>query len=453
MRSHLFYIVGTLAIIGALGLGATGKYSYVASSFANLDSGSETMNDLSAVYRAFFKPSSIQVEGLKDKFDEVAVANGSSRKPANKTPKKIRILLMPGHEPGYGGAVYKDLKEREMAVALVNNMKNLFEQDGRFEVIVPRTNSAWAPEFDKYFNEHWAEIQDFQAGQKEEMIRLTNSGSLVKLDNGIYHNSAPTDVATRLFGINKWANENQVDIAIHAHFNDYPRDRENAPGDYEGFAIYVPEEQYSNSKTSKFIAENIHKRLAKFFSESNLPSESGGVVEEQQLIAIGSYNTVEAPSMLIEYGYIYEPQFKTAAVRKAAFQDLANATYLGVLDFFKSGEESVKSKKTKNNNGDDDSDEQSLVYEWKKSFNKDAVALDSSLSADSYALQKALTLEGVYPPAGKSRYDCPISGQFGPCTEKALSDFQKVNGIKGEVGRVGDKTRKILNTKFGLEII
>ena len=148
------------------------------------------------------------------------------------------------------------------------------------------------------------------------------------------HNDAPKDVALRLFGINKWANEHKVDIIIHIHFNDSGPRRAGAPGEYNGFTIYTPERQYSNSQASMDIAKRVFKRLSKMFSVSNLPGEDAGVVEDQELIAIGSSNTVDAASLLVEYGYIYEPQFRVPAVRVMVLRELAFQTYLGLADFF-----------------------------------------------------------------------------------------------------------------------
>lgn len=430
MRGHAFYIIAVIAIVGFLSFSALGKMDFVARTL--IYSGS---NDLATVYRAFFEPAKIQVNSLKDKYKQADQPSAS----------KVKILLMPGHEPGFGGAEYRDLKEREMNVELVKKIQQIFVDDPRFEVIVPRDNNEWAPEFSKYFTDHWSDIVDFQTGQKEEMIRLLGNGGLSRVEDGVVHNKVPGEVALRLYGINKWVNDNNVDIAIHVHFNDYPRSNQNSPGDYNGFAIYVPENQYSNSKTSKTIADRIQARLGKYFTTSNLPKESGGVVEEQELIAIGSYNTVDAPSMLIEYGYIYEPQFKNSFVRDAALNDLALATYTGVKDFF-----------VGNNEDSDDaqvSAGRSVSYKWQRSFSKELVAKEASLTDDVYHMQKALMGKGLYPPSGKDLTDCPISGQFGPCTEAALKNFQKQNGITGEVGKVGSKTLKALNDQFGVEVI
>lgn len=430
MRGHAFYIVGVIAVVSVLGLSAFNKVNFITQSFVY-----SSDNDLATVYRAFFEPAKIQVSSLKGKYKQAEKSDAP----------KVRILLMPGHEPGFGGAEYRDLKEREMNVELVKKIQNIFENDPHFEIIVPRDNDNWAPEFSKYFTERWSDIVDFQTGQKEEMIRLLGNGGLSKVQNGVVHNKVPGEVALRLYGINKWVNDNNVDIAIHVHFNDYPRGNQSSPGDYTGFAIYVPENQYSNSKTSKTVADSIQLRLGKYFTTSNLPKESGGVVEEQELIAIGSYNTVDAPSMLIEYGYIYEPQFKNSFIRDVALSDLAEATYMGVKDFFVG--------KNENSDAAHVLAGRSMSYKWQRSFNKELVAKEASLTDDVYHLQKALMGKGLYPPSGKDLTDCPISGQFGPCTEAALKNFQKQNGITGEVGKVGSKTLKALNDQFGVEVI
>jgi hypothetical protein len=148
---------------------------------------------------------------------------------------------------------------------------------------------------------------------------------------------ARTDVALRLYGINKWENENNVDIAIHVHINDNPRRNPTGPGIYSGFTMYVPEKEYTNSPTTKAVAETIFKRLAKYNPVSDLPIEDNGIVEEGDLIAIGAHNTANAASMLIEYGYIYEPQFQDKTVRLETLKDMAFQTYLGLQDFFGSG--------------------------------------------------------------------------------------------------------------------
>jgi N-acetylmuramoyl-L-alanine amidase len=372
-----------------------------------------------------FSHNSITVSQLQEKYN--AVATGQP---------KVRIMLVPGHEPNFGGAEYGKIKEREMTVELAKDLERLLKNNPHYEVITSRDEQIWNPSLQDYFTNHWSDIIAFFKDRKSEMSRLVSNGKVSTIDNGIYHVSAPQDVAIRLYGINKWVNDNKVDIAIHIHFNDYPRKNASEPGKYSGFTIYVPEKQYSNSTTTKTIADSVFKRLSKYNPVSNFASESLGVVEEQNLIAIGSYNTVDAPSMLIEYGYIYESQFTDEKVRSSALNDLAFQTYLGLQDFF-GGPNDVSLAY----------DTLMLPHDWKNTLSK-----DNAKTEDVLALQSALLLEGLYPASGKTKNDCPRSGKFGPCTAEALSDFQKKYGIKGEKETVGEQTKKILNTKYSFQL-
>ena len=373
---------------------------------------------------AVFSHNSITVKQLQEKYD------------AGPSQQKIRIMLVPGHEPSFGGAEFGDLKEREMTVELAKDLEKLLKNNPHYEVVVSRDEKMWNPDLQNYFNQHWNDIIAFFNDRKEEMLKLVNNGSVAKINNGLNHNAAPQDVALRLYGINKWVNDNKIDIAIHIHFNDYPRKNHKIAGEYSGFSIYVPERQYPNSTTTMVIANSVFKRLAKYNATSNLPNEKSGVIEEQDLIAIGSYNTVDAPSMLIEYGYLYEPQFVDEKIRETTFQDLAFQTYLGLQDFF-GGPNDVSLAY----------DTLMLPHDWKLNLNK-----DNASAGDVLALQSALLLEGLYPPQNKTKNDCPRSGKFGPCTENALSNFQKKYGIKGENDMVGTQTKKLLNTKYSFQL-
>ena len=332
---------------------------------------------------------------------------------------------MPGHEPDYGGAEFVNLYERNMVVDVAQYMKDFFEKDDHYEVVVARDKSAWNADFEKYFAEHWDEIVSFIQQNKAEMLRLVNNGSVTQVKDGVIHNTAPQNVAIRLYGMNKWANENDIDIAIHIHFNDYPRRDNTIPGEYSGLSIYVPEGQYSNSTSTRAVAQAVFNRLAKYNAISDFPKENEGIVEEQELIAIGSYNTLDAPSMLIEYGYIYEPQFVDSEVRQSVFRDLAFQTYLGVEDFF-GGQTSMAY------------DTLMLPHKWQGDLDKD----------DTLSLQTALIIEGLYPPLGRTKNDCPRTGKFGPCTKKSLGLFQDKYGITGETDMVGVKTKNILNYRY-----
>jgi hypothetical protein len=292
--------------------------------------------------------------------------------------------------------------------------------------------------FSTYFINEWNNIVAFLRDNKEENLKkISSSTSTPPVLKKVEHNSARTDVALRLYGLNKWGNENNIDIAIHVHFNDYPRRNQTSPGVYSGFSVYVPEREYDNSPTTKAVAKTIFRRLAKYNPVSDLPIEDGGIVEEPDLIAIGAHNTSNAASMLIEYGYIYEPQFQNAVTRSKTMKDMAFQTYLGIQDFFGSGNDVSFAYDTL-----------MLPYNWDEN-----VSAKNANPEDALALQTALLLDGFYPGAGKTKNDCPRTGKVGPCTLNALSEFQKRYGIKGEEGYVGEKTRLLLNGKYSIRVM
>ncbi len=351
---------------------------------------------------------------------------------ATKTGRKVNVLIVPGHEPDFGGAEYQNIKERDLNAELALDLVHYLAIDNHYNVILARTRDEWNPDLQHYFATHDADIQSFIRDHKMEMAQLTDEGKLTKLASSTPHNDAPEDVAFRLFGTNKWANENSINIILHLHFNDSAPRPVNAPGEYNGFTLYVPEHQYSNSEASIGIAKNIFARLSKMFPVSNLPEEKNGVIEDQDLIATGAANTVDAASILIEYGYVYEPQFKIPSVRSLALNELAFRTYLGLSDFF--GEKPIVANSY---------DSTLLPYEGTAPVEK-----TKSANKEVFAFQAALIDRGLYPPKNFSANDCPLSGLFGSCTKAALAEFQQKFNITNETGFVGVKTRQQLKNLF-----
>lgn len=351
---------------------------------------------------------------------------------APSTKKKLSVLIVPGHEPDFGGAEYLGIKERDINADLALALAQYLVEDGHFEVEMTRGKDGWNPALENYFMTGEEDIKTFVRSQKGEMARLVGEGKVIRVSDAVSHNDAPSDVALRLFGINKWANDIGADIIIHIHFNDSLPRRANQPGEHNGFTIYTPERQYSNSQATAEIAPHIFKRLSRMFPVSSLPVEDQGVVEEQDLIAIGSYNSVDGASMLVEYGYIYEPQFKTLSVRELVVKELAFQTYLGLADFF--GEVPPFA-------GPHEST--LLPYEGRNIVKK-----TGSANREVLAFQAALIDKGFYPPEYFTKNDCPLSGFFGQCTRTALAAFQNEFGIKGEAGTIGTKTRARLRALF-----
>lgn len=248
--------------------------------------------------------------------------------------KKIKILLVPGHEPDLGGAEYGALKERELNLVVSEKIKNLLGKNKKFQVITLRNNNGWNPEFEKYVSDNRETILAWVKSMKDEMFSLVDSGKFNIVNAKMGHSTAPLNSAVFLYGINKWSSDNKIDIVIHLHFNDNPKYK--GEPNYEGFSIYVPEKQYSNASSSKVLAEDLKNEIIKIQKVSTMKEESGGVIEDQELIALGSYNTSDSLSVLIEYAYIYEDFMQNPVLRNNFIDKAAFFTSQGVKEFFES---------------------------------------------------------------------------------------------------------------------
>ncbi len=350
---------------------------------------------------------------------------------------KTKILIVPGHEEYSGGTTFGSLNERELNVALANYLSDFFEQGNEIEVLnVKGKNGLYADWFKNYVKINKDDVENFRKNSQIKFNEALLSGFEIKTP--VIHNQATDETSINLYAINKYANENKIDLVLHIHFNDYPRKNARSPGQYRGFTIYAPEDQLPNSKVSLEIAENIKRRLENYVAKSNYPPEKEGIVKSQDLIAIGSNASRDGGSVLIEYGYIYEPQIRSKETRDKYIEELAFQTYLGIKDYL-------------NGSISQDNATSLLPHKWENNLDM------NQISHNTLALQVAMKKEGLYPPAGKTLKDCRISGIFGPCTQKSLVSFQEKYkedilfpiGLSSGTGIIGPLTVKKLNELYG----
>lgn len=323
---------------------------------------------------------------------------------------KVKILIVPGHDNDSYGTKYKNIKEADLNAELANNLLDYFKNEPKFETFITRgRNGNYLDWFHNYLKNNEQAIREFRTASQKIMAEALKNGDVAE-NNIIYHNEAADYDSLKLYAINKWSNENNVDIVLHIHFNDYPGRNINRKGEHSGFSIYIPEKQLPNHRSSSELGTSIKKQLEKYFSKSDLPQEklSDAFIEDQELIAIGSNASRDGASVLIEYGYIYEPSLEKEDSRSAIVKELAYQTKIGFKNFFEGEQLSLKIKTTL------------LPHKWNYPMQKGMFGKKDILS-----LQMALREEGVYPPKNKSFSDCPISGFFGQCTELSVMEFQQ----------------------------
>lgn len=247
----------------------------------------------------------------------------------------FKILIVPGHDNHSFGARYGNMKEADMNLALGDLLYGILDKDFRFEPHIVRDREGFTDEFEKYFRDETGNINSFIEDAKKTTEARIESGEF-KVKTAVPHKSASEDVSLRLYGINKWANENEVDAILHVHFNDHVRKSRWVVGKYSGFAVYAPDKQFPNAVSSLELAKNIFTELHDKYSTSTYPDEKGGLIQDQKLIALGSNGTLAADTnaVLVEYGYIYEKKFRTLSSRQTSYKDMAARTARGITSFF-----------------------------------------------------------------------------------------------------------------------
>ena len=247
----------------------------------------------------------------------------------------IRILIVPGHDSEIWGAQYGKTKEADMTLALATKLFETLKKDHKYKVFITRDKNGYIKEFQDYFDKNGQAIISFRENAKNKTKTEIATGNFI-VKEGVPHINAKEAVSIKLFGINKWADENKIDMVLHVHFNDYPRKAKWTIGKYKGIAVYVPDSQMANAKDSKSVAENIFQELMTKYIKSTYPKEKAGVIEDQNLIALGASGTLNAGvrSVLVEYGYIYGKIFRQYKTRQKAYQNMADLTAKGIEKYF-----------------------------------------------------------------------------------------------------------------------
>ncbi len=255
----------------------------------------------------------------------------------------VRVLIVPGHDDEVWGAQHRTLKEVDLNRQLGEYLYTYFAQDPQIKPILVSDTSGYVEQFESYLTEEKSVIENFITEAKQKFISRIGLDVLQKKDTS-FHNEATEDVARTLYGINLWANRQRINIVIHIHFNDYPGRPKNKAGVYKGFAVYAPADILKNFESSQKLAQSVFDELKKIIPVSNLASENSGLVTRHELIALGAHDTLDAASILVEYGYIYEPLFVDEALRDVAFDFLAYSTYVGIKKSIDQEPRDMKSK-------------------------------------------------------------------------------------------------------------
>lgn len=249
--------------------------------------------------------------------------------------KTFKVLIVPGHDPHDGGAKYKDIYERDLVAIIAEKIAKKLGGEKGYNVIVTRTQTSWNPIFTDYFDAHEKDILVFKNTSQAQDRAALSLGKKKYVPDQAFHANVTKEMAIKLYGINKWADENGIDLILNLHFNDSERKNMNSPGSYSGYTIFIPEKQLKNSLSSRLVAQNIYSELSKFFKPEVIGSQKDSILEDQSLIALGASDTLTMPSVLIEYGYIYEKNLRKETERADTLDKMATQTVAGIMQYVK----------------------------------------------------------------------------------------------------------------------
>jgi len=248
--------------------------------------------------------------------------------------ERLKILIVPGHDDESTGAEFRGVKEADLNLKLGLMLYDLLKRNKNFEVFITRNWDGYLKEFADYFENRKKDIEDFKEKSKAEFESKVAKGEIRPIES-VHHADASPTTALKLYGLNLWSQENNIDAIIHIHFNDNPRPNKSKRGKYSGFAIYVPERQLKESQSSYQLAAFIFSQLLKYFPRSNYEKEKFGIIPDQTLIAVSGNDSLITRRVLIEYGYIYEKRFSTFKKREKEMKLMAQLTADGLKRYFK----------------------------------------------------------------------------------------------------------------------
>ena len=176
--------------------------------------------------------------------------------------KKIKILIVAGHEPNAGGAdEFKKIKERDLNLQLSNILKDKLLANPNIEIITARDNNGWNPDLKNYVETSSTTIMQWASDMKNKMMGKVDAGEIELIDPNMKHNPATSSAVLFLFGTNKWIEKNNIDLVLHIHFNSNPKI--NGKPVFSGYCMYIPEQQYSNSSSSRIFANYLNTEISK----------------------------------------------------------------------------------------------------------------------------------------------------------------------------------------------
>ena len=100
---------------------------------------------------------------------------------ATSSADKARILIVPGHEPDYGGAQFGSIDERNLVVEIGQDLQQYLQANGNYRTFITRDTQAWNPTFADYFKTDWNAIIAWEKVRKAKRLQFAALGAQQRL--------------------------------------------------------------------------------------------------------------------------------------------------------------------------------------------------------------------------------------------------------------------------------
>ena len=127
--------------------------------------------------------------------------------PINKrgTNKLVNILIVPGHDDEYWGAEFGGLKEVELNRSVAQKLYSYLLHEEGINPVLASSENGYNSIFERYFKGEENKIKKFIIDSKKDFAKKVDEEEFNNVEKN-FHNTAPDDVVYRLYGINRWVN-------------------------------------------------------------------------------------------------------------------------------------------------------------------------------------------------------------------------------------------------------
>lgn len=118
----------------------------------------------------------------------------------------IRVVIVPGHDPGAGGAAFRDYYERDLVSQIAEYVGENLRDCSVIEPFITRDKDGWNQTLESYLSSNGARIEGF-INDVKNIYQLRLDKGTIEYQSSIRNGGIDLEQARTMFGLNMWLNE------------------------------------------------------------------------------------------------------------------------------------------------------------------------------------------------------------------------------------------------------